>query len=87
MNDKLNDQIVLTRKLNHSELIFNQKISRDNNKKERWFKKDADSDWMLSPKNECWICQRYHYTIVFYDRSAPEKNKGLVEIKDEEFVR
>jgi hypothetical protein len=41
---------------------------------------------MLSSKNECWICQRYHYTIVFYDRSCSKNNKGLTEIHDEEFL-
>ena len=55
-DDKLNDQIVLTRKLNHSELIFNQKISNDQSKQHRWFRKDADQDWMLSSKNECYVC-------------------------------
>ena len=72
--------------MNHSELIFNQKISCDNSKRHRWFRKDAEADWMLSSKNECWICQRYHYTIVFYDRSSAEKNQGLIEIKDPEFL-
>ena len=84
--DKFNDQIVLTRKLNHSELIFNQKISNDQIKSNRFFKKDAYSDWQLSMNNQCYVCELYQYTCVFYDRKDPEKNKGLNEIHDQELL-
>ena len=52
----MNDEVVLTRKVNHAELIFNQKISDDNVYKCRFFKKDAGADWFLSPKHECYVC-------------------------------
>ena len=63
------DNLVLTRKLNHPELIFNQRISDDDDFDRRFFKVDANECWTLSPKNECYICEKYHYTMIFYERS------------------
>jgi len=37
----------MTRKLNHPELIFNQRIKNDATK-HKFFKKDAGSAWQLS---------------------------------------
>ena len=76
----------MTRKLNHPELIFNQTIKNDHTK-HRFFKKDAGQVWSLSMKNECYVCQKYRYTMIFYDRYMLSHNSGLIEIKDKEFVQ
>ena len=49
--------------------------------------KDAAQEWKLSPQNECYVCQKYKYTMVFYNKSAMYPNKGLTEIKDKTFLR
>lgn len=70
----------MTRKVNYPELVFNQKIANDSNKALRYFQKDHDLIWKLSKKNECFICEKYKYTIVFYERGLLAKNPDLVEI-------
>ena len=52
----------------------------------KFFKKDATLQWKLSNSNECHVCQRYTYTIIFYEKSIMYPNKGLVEIKDQSLV-
>lgn len=73
----------MTRKVNHPELIFNQSLKYDNTKY-RFFKKDASQQWKLSRNNECYVCNKYTYTIIFYEKSILYPNKGLTEIKDSE---
>jgi len=82
------DNLVLTRKLNHPELIFNQRIYKDSTK-DRFFKVDANQSWALSHQDECYICEKHHYTVIFYERSqrASNANKGLTEIKDPAFLK
>jgi len=75
---------VLTRRLNHPELIFNQRVSIDDTK-DRFFKVDANQYWTLSRQDECYICDKHHYAVIFYERSE-NSNKGLIEIKDTEFL-
>jgi len=74
------DIFILSRKLNHPELLFNQIPVRDSTK-HRFFKVDAGQSWTLSSKDECYICEKHHYTVLFYERSK-NCNKGLIEIKD-----
>ena len=52
------DRFVMTRKVNHPELIFNQSLKYDKTKY-RFFKKDAAQQWKLSRNNECYVCQKY----------------------------
>ena len=73
------DNLVLTRKLNHPELIYNQRVSEDVSLG-NLFKVDANECWTLSPTDECFVCEKHLYTMIFYDRH--KKNSGLVEIKD-----
>ena len=75
---------MLTRRLNHPELIFNQRISLDKTNK-RFFKVDANEAWALSPKDECYICEKHHYSVIFYERSKTS-NKGLFQINDPVFL-
>jgi hypothetical protein len=76
----------LTRFVNYPELIFNQRIKNDRTKHHKFFKKDVQYQWTLSKKNECYVCQKHRYTIIFYERGALAKNHGLVEILDNEFL-
>ena len=78
------DNFVLTRRLNHPELVFNQRISLDSTK-ERFFKVDSNQAWTLSQKDECYICEKHHYTVIFYER-ANNCNQGLIEITDQIFL-
>jgi hypothetical protein len=43
--------LVITRKLGHPELIFNEKHD-----KQLQFDKDAGPRWQLSMKENCWVC-------------------------------
>ena len=79
------DNFVLTRRLNHPELIYNQRLSRDSTK-DRFFKVDANQAWALSHKDECYMCEKHHYTCIFYERGTKTLNNGLIEIKDLVFL-
>lgn len=76
----------MTRRLNHPELIFNQRLKNDTTNN-RFFKKDAGAAWQLSAKNQCYVCEKYRYTMIFYDRYMFSHNNGLVEIKDKELIK
>jgi hypothetical protein len=51
---------------------------------------DAQQDWSLSDCDECYICEKHHYTTIFYERSNSSNfntsNYGLVEVKDIGFL-
>jgi len=64
---------VLTRKLNHPELIFIQRMSKDSTK-DRFFKQDANECWILSSQNDCYMCEKHHYTCIFYERGNTKSN-------------
>lgn len=85
MDDNTIDQFVVTRKVNYTELIFNQKIKNDKTKF-KYFQKDHSLLWTLSKKNECFICEKYKYTMVFFEKGIMGKNPELTEINDEEFL-
>lgn len=85
-NDSLIDQVVLTRALNRPELIFNQKHWRDGDKKVRYFQKDAMHDWVLSNRGECYMCQKYKYTQIYYERGILSQNHELREIVDQDIL-
>ena len=40
--------------------------------------------WMLSKANECHVCHKYRYTMIFYDQLLA--NEGLIEIKNQAIV-
>ena len=79
------DKFVVTRRINHPELIFNQAAANDETRK-RFFNTDAASRWALSKSNECHCCDKYQYVIVCYERTAISSNKELDEIKDKELL-
>jgi hypothetical protein len=63
----IEDTLVLTRKCGHPELIFN------NNKfKDLYWEVDSAEQWQLSfnheTTNECYICERHKYGLIFFDK-------------------
>ena len=42
--------------------------------------------WKLSRSNECFICEKYKYTIIFFEKGMFSKNPELVEIFDKDFI-
>ena len=82
----MSDPFVLTRILNHAEMIFNQDPQLDRNKSTRYFVTDASSKWRLSQSHACFICQRHQYATVFYERGVLSQNKDLTEITDPELM-
>lgn len=61
------DHFCVTRIINRPELIFNQRPLKDNDKQERFFQRNANASWRLSNKDECHICDRHRYTLVFFE--------------------
>ena len=80
------DNFVLTRVLNHPELIFNQRPQLDKENERVFFAVDAQRPWNLSLRNECLVCQRYMYTQIFYERGVLAQNHDLIEIHDKKLL-
>jgi hypothetical protein len=78
--DNQTDQLVLTKKFNLPELIFNQKRNLD-----RYFQEDSANAWQMSKGNECFVCLKFCYTIIFYTQGENAANPGLVPINDPSF--
>ena len=53
--------MVLTRKVNEPDLIFNQYPYKD-----LYFEQDAGEQWVLSEKSECFVCDKHKLTVIFY---------------------
>lgn len=82
-----NDTFVLSRILKHPELIFKDLPSKTSCNNSDYFEKDFASHWRLSEQNQCFLCDRYKYVAVFYERGVFAGNKGLVEVRDESIVK
>ena len=84
------DHFVIYKGINLPELVFNQDPRQDQNVRKRYFEVDHFGKWTVSDnqnkKNNCFICQKQKYTIVFYERNA-QGNQNLFEIKDKEFIK
>lgn len=95
------DRMILTRKLNLPELIFNQDSRQDRNVKKRFFEIDHGHKWTMADnhnhhqkKDVCYVCQKQKYSLIFYERdphgsckiSSASKNKELIPIEDAEFL-
>ena len=81
-SSNITDQFVITRQVNHPELIFNQCQRTDH-----YFDIRASVKWSLSDKNTCFDCQKHKYTAICYDQSLdPEANKDLKQIKDPKLI-
>lgn len=78
---------MVTRVLNHPELIFNSRPQQDHDRGVRFFQRDAQEKWALSLGCECLVCQRYQYSQIFYERGVMSKNQDLVEITDPEVLQ
>lgn len=78
---------MLTRKINHPELVFNQDIHKDKIDNVRYYEMDAGSFWKLSQKNECYICDKHQFVHIYFEKGILAKNKDLLEIKDKDFLK
>ena len=67
--DNILDRFVVTRVVNHPELVFNQSTLNDASTDKRYFDRNHALKWRLSRGNECFMCTRHGYTIVFYVQS------------------
>ena len=56
--------LVITRKLGHPELIFNEHDSKNTH-----FKVHASAKWARMQSSECWICDQWKYTLIFFSRA------------------
>ena len=72
------DEFVLTRKIQHPELVFS-KPGQDS-----YFDENNFRQWSNDPC--CYICEKKKYTAIFFNVDDPSMNKGFVKIKDEEFI-
>ena len=83
MEAGVSEVFVLTRKADNPELIFN-----DCRFKDLYWEMEAGEKWQLSykksPTNECFVCQKYKYGLIFVDKRAD--NSDLEEIKDPEII-
>ena len=77
------DVFVLTRKINNYELIFNNSKNIDS-----YWDIGNGAKWTLSfvagPVNECFVCQKYKYGIIFIDKRGA--NSDMKEIKDPKII-
>lgn len=73
--DNTSDQFILTRKINHAELVFNQAPTKNCH-----FEVDASQKWKL--RKECYVCSKHHYVAIWYNQGAGDQNTDLHEIKD-----
>ena len=65
--------LVITRKLGHPELIFNEAESRNTH-----LKVNASAKWIRSPSSECWISDQYKYTVIFFSRRHCLQHYGQI---------
>jgi hypothetical protein len=77
------DHFILTRKINNPELIFNQDPHKDH-LNSRFFEVEAAECWRLSQKNECFMCDGYKYTTIFFKKGVLSMYncRDLDEIED-----
>jgi hypothetical protein len=69
--------IILSRVLGHHELIFNERKEKSTH-----FDKNAAGKWTLS--SNCWICEKYRYNIIVYNRELASKH--YVEVTDTKII-
>lgn len=73
------DHFVMTRFVNHPELIFNQNPAVDS-----FFDLQASRGWKLSNRNECFDCQKFKYVAICFDQNLSNRdaNHDLKEINN-----
>ena len=55
--------LVITRKLGHPELIFNENDSKNSH-----FKVHASAKWTRMQGRECWVCDQWKYCVILFSR-------------------
>lgn len=68
-------------------MIFNQCLLNDQKAASRFFVHDAEMQWKMSVRHECFICDKYPITMIFYERGVMAQNTGLIEILDESILK
>ena len=86
-SDGGSDHFVLTRKVNHPELIFNQDPNKDRYAATRFFEIDSAECWVLSQTNECYVCDRHTYGLIFFEKGVLADNADMQEVKDEALLK
>lgn len=59
------DNFILTRKVQNPEMIFNQNEFID-----KYFDTNSAYKWLLSNKNECYVCQRYKQVAIIFEENC-----------------
>ena len=66
--------LILSRKLGHNELIFNM-----SNLDNTYLQPGAQAKWTLSDTDDCWICDRWKYCLVFFSRKHWKQHYYLID--------
>ena len=68
-------KLLFTRKPNHPELIFNEKLQiSDNVKKNHFDIENCTQQWALNfEDSHCYVCNKFPYIQVFYRRCKANK--------------
>ncbi|CDW83993.1 UNKNOWN [Stylonychia lemnae] len=78
----LEKPLELSRMIDHSELIWNMGLSygfRSNNSKcNSIFSLNYSQNWKICEPNECWICMKYKYVVIFYKQNQAINQFHLV---------
>lgn len=45
------------------------------------------NEWRLSLRDECFVCDRHPYTLIFFERGVLAQNRELKEITDEKILK
>jgi len=64
-------QLVVTRKLNHPELVFNENLLlSDEIRKKHLDFSAANGDWQVTTRNdECYYCSMHPYVQIYFRRT------------------
>ena len=71
---------MITRKLGHPELIFNE-----HDVKNTHFKAHASAKWVRMVSDECWIRDQWKYCVIFFSKKHCLEHYGLID--DEERIK
>lgn len=79
--DTTMDYFVLNRKPKNPEYIFSL-----NKYEDKYFDPRNFSKWVLSEKDECYICDRHQQVVIFFDRDNAKNNcEEFRKIKNAKF--
>ena len=82
----VSDFFTVTRIVGRPELIFNQRPHKDSEKPGRFFQRNGQAHWRLQNKDECHVCDRHRYTVIFFEHGLLARNEDLTEITDPSII-